>query len=185
MSVITAATGVLSSPGEAGTPESAAPELGTAHAEPDQSVCFQAAAEQSANDIAADEAAQVRHVSAFPESCSVAGLAVYVDVDETLLRHYGTRQIPIPSVIKQVKALHKQGAELYCWSSMGAAYARECAENCGVVHCFQAFLPKPQVIVDDQQPKAWRRILHVHPSQCSSQTTVDEYREELKKPRSL
>jgi len=25
----------------------------------------------------------------------------------------------------------------------------------------------------------------VHPSQCSSQTTVQEYREELKKPRSL
>jgi len=46
-------------------------------------------------------------------------------------------------------------------------------------------LPKPQVIVDDQQPRAWRKILHVHPSQCSSQTTVQEYREELKKPRSL
>ena len=116
---------------------------------------------------------------------NVTGLAIYVDVDETLMRHYGTRQIPIPSVIKQVKALYKQGAELYCWSSMGAAYARQAAETCGVAHCFQAFLPKPQVIVDDQQPKAWRKILHVHPSQCSSQTTVDEYREELKKPRSL
>ena len=119
------------------------------------------------------------------ETGEVAGLAVYIDVDETLLRHYGTRQIPIPSVIKQVRALYKQGAELYCWSSMGAAYARQCAETCGIAHCFQAFLPKPQIIVDDQQPKAWRRILHVHPSQCSSQTTVDEYREELKKPRSL
>lgn len=120
-----------------------------------------------------------------PAACTVTGLAVYVDVDETLLRHYGTRQIPIPSVIRQVKALHKQGAELYCWSSMGAAYARQCAETCGIAHCFQAFLPKPQVIVDDQQPKAWRKILHVHPSQCSSQTTVQEYREELKKPRPL
>ncbi len=128
--------------------------------------------------------------SCLPDTCAepglaVTGLAVYVDVDETLLRHYGTRQIPIPSVIKQVKALHKQGAELYCWSSMGAVYARQCAETCGIAHCFQAFLPKPQVIVDDQQPKAWRKILHVHPSQCSSQTTVQEYREELKKPRSL
>ncbi|WP_407539300.1 hypothetical protein Q0M94_14165 [Deinococcus radiomollis] len=120
-----------------------------------------------------------------PAACNVHGLAVYVDVDETLMRHYGTRQIPIPSVIKQVKALYKQGAELYCWSSMGAAYARQAAESCGVAQCFQAFLPKPQIIVDDQQPKAWRKILHVHPSQCSSQTTVEEYREELKKPRSL
>jgi hypothetical protein len=123
--------------------------------------------------------------SPIPASCNVNGLAVYVDVDETLLRHYGTRQIPIPSVIKQVKALYKQGAEMYCWSSMGAVYARQAAESCGVAHCFQAFLPKPQIIVDDQQPKAWRKILHVHPSQCSSQTTVEEYREELKKPRSL
>jgi|GEM_PF-482600 len=120
-----------------------------------------------------------------PADCNVTGLAVYVDVDETLVRHYGTRQIPIPSVIKQVKALYKQGAELYCWSSLGAAYARQAAESCGVAQCFQAFLPKPQILVDDQQPKAWRKILHVHPSQCSSQTTVEEYREELKKPRSL
>ncbi len=120
-----------------------------------------------------------------PAGCSVSGLAVYVDVDETMLRNYGTRQIPIPAVIKQVKALYKQGAELYCWSSMGAVYARQAAESCGVAHCFLAFLPKPQIIVDDQQPKAWRKILHVHPSQCSSQTTVEEYREELKKPRSL
>ena len=112
-------------------------------------------------------------------------LSVYVDVDETLLRHYGTRQIPIPAVIKQVKALYKQGAALYCWSSLGADYARQCAELCGVAQCFVAFLPKPQLIVDDQQPKAWRRILHVHPSQCSSQTTVEEYREALKKPRSV
>ncbi|GGJ61045.1 hypothetical protein [Deinococcus aquiradiocola] len=143
-------------------PATHAPDAGTTRTEPEQP------AQQS-----------------LPADCKVAGLAVYVDVDETLLRHYGTRQIPIPSVIKQIKALHKQGAELYCWSSMGAAYARQCAETCGVAHCFQAFLPKPNIIVDDQQPKAWRRILHVHPSQCSSQTTVDEYREELRKPRPL
>ena len=141
--------------------------------------------EASQPEISRPEPEQPALVSQLPGACTVTGLAVYVDVDETLLRHYGTRQIPIPSVIKQVRALHKQGAELYCWSSMGAAYARQCAETCGIAHCFQAFLPKPQVIVDDQQPKAWRKILHVHPSQCSSQTTVEEYREELKKPRSL
>lgn len=133
----------------------------------------------------ATAAAQKVKELTIPADCNVSGLAVYVDVDETLLRHYGTRQIPIPAVIKQVKALHKQGAELYCWSSLGAAYARQAAESCGVAQCFQAFLPKPQILVDDQQPKAWRKILHVHPSQCSSQTTVEEYREELKKPRSL
>ncbi|WP_407570789.1 hypothetical protein [Deinococcus altitudinis] len=156
--------------------------------EPDQSLLARSDApatpEASSNSGAASRSGAASP-GLIPEACNVHGLAVYVDVDETLMRHYGTRQIPIPSVIKQVKALYKQGAELYCWSSMGAAYARQAAETCGVAQCFQAFLPKPQIIVDDQQPKAWRKILHVHPSQCSSQTTVEEYREELKKPRSL
>ncbi|MGY2893157.1 hypothetical protein [Deinococcus sp. UYEF24] len=156
--------------------------------EPDQSMLTRS--EVPAPPVAAPSAKPVAGTGPIssgpiPDACNVHGLAVYVDVDETLMRHYGTRQIPIPSVIKQVKALYKQGAELYCWSSMGAAYARQAAESCGVAQCFQAFLPKPQIIVDDQQPKAWRKILHVHPSQCSSQTTVEEYREELKKPRSL
>ncbi|WP_425147911.1 hypothetical protein [Deinococcus sp.] len=138
---------------------------------------------RSARSQLQDEPALVAHDYQIP--ASEQPLAVYVDVDETLLRHYGARQIPIPAVIKQVKALYKQGAALYCWSSLGADYARRCAESCGVAQCFTAFLPKPQLIVDDQQPKAWRRILHVHPSQCSSQTTLLEYREALKKPRSV
>ncbi|MFC4455533.1 hypothetical protein [Deinococcus sonorensis] len=115
-----------------------------------------------------------------PEQPCPVPLAVYVDVDETMLRDYGQRQIPIPAVIRQIKALYRQGAELYCWSSGGAAHARQCAEACGVAECFQAFLPKPQVLIDDQQPGQWRRTLHVHPAQCSSQTTLDEYREDLR-----
>jgi hypothetical protein len=169
MSVSTAEAGVLISGPDSQTPDS-------------QTTGSQIQEDQPAASASASPATDSTLTA---EACNVSGLSVYVDVDETLLRHYGTRQIPIPSVIKQVKALYKQGAELYCWSSMGAAYARQCAETCGVAHCFQAFLPKPQIIVDDQQPKAWRKILHVHPSQCSSQTTVEEYREELKKPRSL
>ena len=176
MSAITVATGV----------REVASEPDVSITEPDQSLL---ARSEVPAPPAADSNARAgigpTGAGLLPAACNVHGLAVYVDVDETLMRHYGTRQIPIPSVIKQVKALYKQGAELYCWSSMGAAYARQAAESCGVAQCFQAFLPKPQIIVDDQQPKAWRKILHVHPSQCSSQTTVDEYREELKKPRSL
>ena len=173
----------MSAPRVATDVREVASEPGVSRTEPDQSTLTRA--ETPAPSTSASNVRAVPGSGLIPAECNVHGLAVYVDVDETLMRHYGTRQIPIPSVIKQVKALHKQGAELYCWSSMGAAYARQAAESCGVAQCFQAFLPKPQIIVDDQQPKAWRKILHVHPSQCSSQTTVEEYREELKKPRSL
>ncbi len=175
MSVSFPATGASATSPQAEVPKSEPEQFASEH--PASAISAQVSA-PSLPDTCADSGLAA-------SGLTVTGLAVYVDVDETLLRHYGTRQIPIPSVIQQVKALHKQGAELYCWSSMGAAYARQCAETCGIAHCFQAFLPKPQVIVDDQQPKAWRKILHVHPSQCSSQTTVQEYREELKKPRPL
>jgi hypothetical protein len=32
-------------------------------------------------------------------------LVIYVDVDETLVRNYGTSRIPIPRVIEQVRLL--------------------------------------------------------------------------------
>ncbi len=51
-------------------------------------------------------------------------LYIYVDVDETLVRNYGAKRIPMPSVIKHVKNLHEQGAVLYCWSSGGADYGK-------------------------------------------------------------
>jgi len=57
---------------------------------------------------------------------------VYVDVDETFLRNYGTKQMPIPSVIEHVKALKEEGAILYCWSSGGAEYAQQSAEKFGI-----------------------------------------------------
>ena len=36
-------------------------------------------------------------------------LYIYVDVDETLVRNYGTKRIPMPNVIAHVKKLHEQG----------------------------------------------------------------------------
>ncbi|MFT2718800.1 hypothetical protein ACMT4L_02240 [Deinococcus sp. A31D244] len=48
-------------------------------------------------------------------------LIVYVDVDETLVRNVGRSRVPIPGAIAHVRELAAQGAELYCWSSGGAA----------------------------------------------------------------
>ena len=99
-------------------------------------------------------------------------LCIYVDVDDTLVCSAGGKRIPVPSVIQHVTQLHSEGALLYCWSLGGADYARQTAEELGLAHCFAGFLPKPQVIIDDQQVAQWPEFLHVHPSSCR---TLDEY----------
>jgi phosphoserine phosphatase len=105
-------------------------------------------------------------------------LTVYVDVDDTLVRSVGTKRIPIPAAVRHVRDLKQQGAELYCWSSGGAEYARRSAEELGVADCFTAFLPKPQVLLDDQEIGEWRRFLVVHPAGSEGQS-VEEYKRRL------
>ena len=93
---------------------------------------------------------------------------VFVDVDDTLVRSAGTKRIPIPAVIAHVRGLRAEGAVLYLWSSGGAEYARRSAEELGIVDCFAGFLPKPHLIIDDQQVHEWRDCRHVHPTQVGN-----------------
>lgn len=109
-------------------------------------------------------------------------LVVYVDVDETLVRNAGRARIPIPGAIAHVRELATQGAELYCWSSGGAAYARDSAREVGLENLFMAFLPKPQVMLDDQPVGTWRRLVQVHPLSCAG-GSVDTYRAALSRSR--
>jgi hypothetical protein len=88
---------------------------------------------------------------------------VFVVDDDILVRSAGTKRIPIAPVVERVKGLKHAGATLYCWSTGGAAYAREAALELGLEDCFVAFLPKPTVILDDQAPAEWRMCRHVHP----------------------
>src|SRR5262249_11262339 len=90
-------------------------------------------------------------------------LVVYVDVDDTLIRTAGTKRMPIPSVVAHVKELAKADAELYCWSTVGAEYARAAARELGIEALFVAFLPKPNVLIDDQDIGTWKRFTVVHP----------------------
>jgi len=113
-------------------------------------------------------------------SSSSTPIHVYVDVDDTLVRTVGTKRIPIPSVIQQVRELHAQGATLYCWSAGGAEYARKSAEEFGIVDCFTVFLPKPNVMIDDQKITEWPRTISVHPSNCGGKS-VENYKSELDK----
>lgn len=88
---------------------------------------------------------------------------IFIDVDDTLVRSFGAKRIPIPPVIARVHELHQQGETLYLWSSGGADYARSSAIELGIQDCFVAFLPKPDVYLDDQSVDEWRYCRHVLP----------------------
>jgi len=88
---------------------------------------------------------------------------IFIDVDDTLVRTVGTKRIPMPSVVQRVRALHQDGALLYLWSSGGAEYARASAVELSIDACFVAFLPKPDVYLDDQSVDEWRYCRHVLP----------------------
>ncbi|WP_309045956.1 DUF705 domain-containing protein [Marinobacter sediminicola] len=105
-------------------------------------------------------------------------ICIYVDVDETIVRNYGRKRIPMPNVIEHIKELNEQGATLYCWSSGGADYARESAAEFGIEYCFTGFLPKPQVVIDDQQFNSWRNLIEIHPNECAD-NTIDAYKEKI------
>ena len=75
---------------------------------------------------------------------------IFIDVDDTLVRTDGTKRIPMPSVVQRVRELHHEGASPYLWSSGGGDYARASAVELNIDDCFVAFLPKPDVYLDDQ-----------------------------------
>jgi len=99
-------------------------------------------------------------------------LVVYVDVDDTLVRSAGSKVIAISGVVEHVRRLKGEGATLYCWSSGGGEYAKVVAEQLGLAECFDGFLPKPHVLLDDQPIEAWRRLLQIHPMQCGAASTA-------------
>lgn len=102
-------------------------------------------------------------------------LVVYVDIDDTLVRSYGTTRIPIVEAVRHVRELWTQGAELFAWSSGGSEYARNAATDLGITECFAAFLPKPDVMIDDQRVEDWRGLLQAHPRETTGKD-VAEYR---------
>jgi hypothetical protein len=105
-------------------------------------------------------------------------LVVYVDVDDTLIRSAGTKIMPLPVVVEHVMDLARSGATIYCWSTAGAEYARSTALMLGIEHVFAGFLPKPNILIDDQDPTDWKRFAVVHPLNLSGRS-VDEYRKVL------
>jgi len=52
---------------------------------------------------------------------------------------FGSSLLPIPATIEHLKTLKKQGANIYCWSSGGADYAKKSATEFGIADIFTAF----------------------------------------------
>ncbi len=92
---------------------------------------------------------------------------VYVDVDDTLVRSAGAKRIPIPPVIAAVKEMAASGSLLFAWSSGGADYAKQVAAELGIEGIFSGFLPKPTLMIDDQDPSEWRYLTVSHPSELA------------------
>lgn len=102
-------------------------------------------------------------------------MIVYVDVDETLVRSVGTTRIPIPSVVEHIRQLKTDRAELYLWSAGGADYCRRTARELEIEDCFVTFLPKPRIMIDDQEVKDWVFCTTFHPSSCAGKTLQDYF----------
>lgn len=100
-------------------------------------------------------------------------MIIYVDVDDTLIRTAGTKKMTIPHVVEHVRKLNEDGVELYCWSAGGAEYARDCAKFAGIEDLFVAFLPKPKVMIDDQEVSDWPFCTTVHPNWCAGKSRDD------------
>ena len=93
--------------------------------------------------------------------------AIFIDVDDTLVRSAGAKRIPITSSVELVRDLRRQGATLYLWSTGGGEYARNAARELGIEDCFDGFLPKPHALIDDVPIEKWR-LHQLHPNEASS-----------------
>ncbi|MDJ0941679.1 MAG: hypothetical protein QNJ00_18080 [Woeseiaceae bacterium] len=92
---------------------------------------------------------------------------VYVDIDDTLVRSAGSKRIPIPHVVAAVEQMAAEGSSMFAWSSAGVGYAREVAAELGIEAIFAAFLPKPTLMIDDQEPSEWRYLTVSHPNELA------------------
>jgi hypothetical protein len=97
-------------------------------------------------------------------------LVLFVDVDDTLVRSFGSKRIPMTAMVERVRRLHAEGAVLYAWSSGGAAYTQASVAELGLADCFVACLPKPQLFIDDVRVEAWRTAIQLHPNEVAERS---------------
>lgn len=106
----------------------------------------------------------------------------FIDIDETLVRTTGTRRIPIAAMVRKVRELFEGGIRLYAWSSGGDGYARESCRELGIEDCFVGFLPKPNIMIDDQRVEEWRLTVQLHPREAEGLSLQEILRLSGKQP---
>ena len=105
-------------------------------------------------------------------------IVIFVDVDDTLVRSFGSKRITMTLMVERIRKLKVEGATLFLWSSGGAAYCEKTALELGIEDCFEAFLPKPEVCIDDVSLRDWRGLVELHPNEAHN-VTVQELRDRL------
>lgn len=96
---------------------------------------------------------------------------VFIDVDDTLVRSFGSKQIPITHSVNCLKKLFQNGVEIFLWSSGGAEYCKKVAQNLGVSECIKGYLPKPNAYIDDQKMEEWKLCKHYYPGEVDQLST--------------
>jgi phosphoserine phosphatase len=81
---------------------------------------------------------------------------IYVDVDLTLIDEKGAL---LPNTVEAMQALYDAGCHLFLWSSGSGNYCREVAERAQIASLFEAFLPKPDIFVDDMPGTIFNGLL--------------------------
>ena len=71
---------------------------------------------------------------------------IFVDVDLTVVDEQGRL---LPNAVEGLLTLREAGCRLFLWSTGGAEYCRRIAERYEIAPLFDAFLPKPDLYVDD------------------------------------
>jgi hypothetical protein len=71
---------------------------------------------------------------------------IFVDVDLTLVDELGALRPGAPEALRRLKG---RGCRLFLWTSGGSEYARTVAATYGLTDLFDAFLPKPDIVIDD------------------------------------
>jgi hypothetical protein len=72
--------------------------------------------------------------------CEMTGTVVYFDVDDALVRTFGTKRMPILAAVNQERSLHAHGVILYLWSTGGAQYSQATAAELGISVASLVFL---------------------------------------------
>ena len=105
-------------------------------------------------------------------SRKMSNVVIYVDVDLTLVDEMQRLKT---NAWEGLLTLREAGCRLILWSTNGGNYCREIAERHEIAPLFEAFLPKPDLYIDDMPATFLNsRVLNVADSRDDWQLLADQ-----------